>query len=114
MKRIFYLSLLALITLTSCERNDMPLKSGKVSFVIVQYSPSETMELSDGKVNFKDRYTWAYEDSNPYLELYSNWAKVTYTSTKDDNSSQHSICVSLPRIYGFNWKKTEQDAAANP
>ena len=74
------------------------------------------MEVTASTEAYKSQYTYVIENAEPYLEIYSNWARLRYKSKDKDKIHDAVVCFPLSSVFTFNWKKiqTEQGAAANP
>jgi hypothetical protein len=98
------------LLLSACSSAPKSAREGKVTFIALQYGPSQTMLASQYSEKPNNAYTNVYPESDPYLEWYGDWVIVRYTIKEDGVEKRRHLTVPSSSIYSFNWdwKKDEK------
>jgi hypothetical protein len=88
----------------STSHESSPVKEGDVSYICFRWAPDRTMMADSGTTEGVSAtlYSNVFNHSRPHLELYANWARISYTAPDDPKT--RVICVPLSSIIAFNWK----------
>lgn len=91
--------------------DELPIKEGDVSYISFLWAPNATMIADSGVTEGASTtlYSYIVNNSKPHLQLYSNWARISYYVPNE--AKARVVCVPLSSIFAFNWKNNTAERA---